>query len=643
MSHAEGLVRATTGPRGTENGTQGRKQTEAIDARNEGSSREVSLIGVAAPSTTPRSVPDRPGDAGPRRAEKIPRPAGPELLGRINDRLARRVGPASYSQYFEGQVSIRFSDGRLEVDAPTRFMAGLLGRRFGDVLREVTREETGAAEIEVSIGVTEAEPGPYAGQPASHNEQGHPDDDLVTDGPAASAWTRRPAKLSPASGGGPPVSRRPSRYRLDDFVVGESNRLAYDAATHIAEGAGLLGGLPGTRGDRSCSPLFIHGRCGMGKTHLLQGIAARFLDRFPGSQVRCTTGEAFTNEFIFAVREGSTGGTGGGKGLERFRKAYRRVDLLCIDDVHFLASKQATQGELLHTFDALDLAGARIVLASDEHPRHVKQFSEALVSRFMSGMVARLDPPDREMCERIVRRFAQMRGLAIEDAAVRAIALHACALPVGAAPGRNNGAAGEPARVQGGRCGMSIREIEGLLTRIEALCRLVPDRATGTFGAAADNGPGCRRVGMLIVQRALGIGGASVTGATGDPDPDGIMLGLNGSRPHRPVRLDMIIAQTCQMLRVDLNDLVGRGRHPRVVLARSMIAVLARRLTTLSYPEIARGMGRPNHSTIVTAFQRLQARIDAGLPAGLDSAPDMTLGEFCDRLTGVVLHAASRA
>src|SRR5262249_7964579 len=156
-------------------------------------------------------------------------------------------------------------------------------------------------------------------------------------------------------------------------------------------------------------------RCGLGKTHLLQGVARRLQEVRPSAVVRYTTGEAFTNEYIAAVRAGS------GK-CEQFRRAYRGVGLLCIDDVHFLANKQATQGELLHTFDAIDLSGARVALASDEHPRMVRSFSEALVSRFMSGAVVKLDFPERELRERMILAIAGRRGHTIDPAGVRLLA-----------------------------------------------------------------------------------------------------------------------------------------------------------------------------------------------------------------------------
>lgn len=156
--------------------------------------------------------------------------------------------------------------------------------------------------------------------------------------------------------------------------------------------------------------------------------------------------------------------------------SVQRVDLLCIDDVHFLSNKQSTQGELLHTLDELERAASRIVLVSDEHPRQIRQFSAALVSRFMAGMVAGIQQFDAALREKCIRMFAKQRPDV--GAGRRGDAGASC---TGQLPGQ------EPA---------TIRDIEGLITRIDALHRLVPDYADQAKGAG-------QNVGVLLVERAL--------------------------------------------------------------------------------------------------------------------------------------------
>jgi len=226
--------------------------------------------------------------------------------------------------------------------------------------------------------------------------------------------------------------------RLEDFVVGESNRLAFAASLQVADGASDAPGI-----------LFLHGDCGVGKTHLLQGIVRRRTQRAPRQVVRYVTAEHFTNEYIAAVRDGS---------LDQFRKRLRRVDLLAIDDIHFFANKSATQAEFLHTIDAIDLTGARVALVSDEHPRHIRKFSQSLVSRFLSGMVVRVERPDRDTRSQLVRRLARERGLDLTAAAEDLVA---------------------------GRCAGSIREIEGAITRRVGRTRWTAWSDRPGFGRAA--------------------------------------------------------------------------------------------------------------------------------------------------------------
>lgn len=600
----------------------------------------------------------------------------------LRGNIAREVGPEAYARYFGSDVTIRQHSERLTLEVPTRFLAGLMERRFGGMLREAVRSASGFERHAIEIVALDESGGPVS--PASdigtipgRNSDSRKTSSSLADAPPAGK-REDSGRLRPTKGGrngsrssqsDRQISVAAERYRLEDFIVGASNRLVYDAAVRVAESEPF----DSPTGDRSepasrseprrasCSPLFIHGQCGLGKTHLLQGIAARFKQHRPGAIVRFTTGEAFTNDFISAIHgdgarstnhsakgsggspngaggNGAGGGGGGTVGMERFRKQYRRVDLLCIDDVHFLANKSATQTELLHTFNELDLGGAQIVLACDEHPRLVKKISEALISRFMSGMVARVDSPDRELCERIMRRFGERRGLVFEDSALKALSARTAALSPGVgASSRTEAAASK---------GMSIREIEGLVTRVEACVRM--NMTSGQGGVC--------RVGLAAVQQVLGsVGSAGAALARefdttkGQPslspsasDQRGAFL--NGREPYsgstrQPVRLEAIVAQTCRLLGVDLGDFTGTGRQPRAVLARSITAHLARRLTRMSFPEIARGMGRPSHSTIIAAARRLEQQLaaaDGSKVAGLD----LTLGELCDRLEAAVVARA---
>ncbi len=514
----------------------------------------------------------------PGRETDAPRPSN-ERISRLVTRLADAIGPGSYERYFARQAKIELREDALELTVQSEFVAGLLDRRFGQQIREALRHAPSGDTLPIRFRV---------------------DRDAFSDGAPRQAEADQSPRTLPAPRApelrtrrtGPAAAARNTsqlRHSLDDFVVGACNRLAYAAAVRVAE----------EKGSRSFSSLFIHGTCGLGKTHLLQGLARRFAQLNPGAVIRYTTAEAFTNEFITSMKSGT---------VDAFRKSLRRVDLLCLDDVHFLANKEATQAELLHSFDALDLDGARLVLASDEHPREIRKLSEQLTSRFLAGAVVKLEPPDPETRVKLVRHIGARKGLHLDEPAVRLIAERS---------GRSVGSLG-------GFCG-SVREIEGLVTQVEAVHRLLPEYAS-TDGM----------IGLVLVRKALGLSDNSPAASENVGVP----------RVRRPIHAEQVLNEVCKALRVDVSELMGRGRHPRVVLARSITAHLSRRLTTMSYPEIARAMNRPNHSTVITACKRLagamerQERPSPTLELGAELA-GLTLSELCDNLSARVQRAVA--
>ena len=184
-----------------------------------------------------------------------------------------------------------------------------------------------------------------------------------------------------------PSKKTASQFRkdllLDNFVVGPCNSLAYAAALEVAKGNADM-----------YNPLFIHGGVGLGKTHLLHGICNEYLRLNKSAQIIYVAGEGFTNQFLYALRNGS---------LDPFRRAFRSADLLLIDDIHFIASTRATQHEFLHTFNELTCSNRQIVMASDAHPNDIKSLQQGIVNRCIAGMVAGLGKPDYQTRLAIVR------------------------------------------------------------------------------------------------------------------------------------------------------------------------------------------------------------------------------------------------
>jgi len=457
-------------------------------------------------------------------------------------------------------VSLHQAGPVVEVVVASPFLAEALERQYADAIREAARDGAAPHEprVEFRLGGVAAQDGSTGGSaeggaPAEPGRAGEESPAAPARAPSAAAEGRRAG-----------AKRTVERFLLEDFVVGPSNALAYECAARIGDASG----------PAPFHVLFLHGECGVGKTHLLSGVAARFVSGRPEARVRCVTAEAFTNEYIASVR---------GNAVDAFRRRHRDLELLCVDDIHFLSKKESTQAEFLHTFDALELRGTRICLASDEHPARIRSFSKELVSRFLSGMVVEVERPDRATGTKIAQRLALRRGIALDEASAGQLA---------------------------GRCGGSVRDIEGAVVRLDALRRL-PGVSDG-------------RVTAALLERALGRAGVE--------------------RPRRPLRVDRIVEHVSEALGGEVAEVLGRGRQKRVVLARSLVAHLAKRLTTMSYPEIARAMSRPNHSSVITACQRVEAQMRGGALCGCGPGLDhLTVEELAQRLERELVRTAEAA
>ena len=215
------------------------------------------------------------------------------------------------------------------------------------------------------------------------------------------------------------------KYTFDRFVVGASNRFAHAASLAVAESPA-----------KAYNPLFIYGGVGLGKTHLMQAIGYAILQRHPARRVVYLSSERFTNELIAAIQTRTT---------TKFRDRYRSVGVLLVDDIHFIAQKEATQEEFFHTFNALYDAHKQIVISSDRSPKDIAGLEERLVSRFEWGLVTDIQSPDLETRTAILRKKAEETQLLVPDEVTDFIAQQVTA---------------------------NIRELEGALIRVLAYCNL---------------------------------------------------------------------------------------------------------------------------------------------------------------------------
>ena len=307
----------------------------------------------------------------------------------LEDSIAQRIGPQRYKVWFKNATTFTFADGFLKVGVPNLFIGGWLENHFADTIAEEAERITGyRPEVVFSIDP----------DLARNMRKKQPDSQVAYVAKNPEREARRQIRT-----GTPPPPRR-LKGRLEDFVVGPSNRMVFAAAQSIAE-------RPGTE----CNPLFIHGGCGLGKTHLLQGICNGVRKRHPDLVCRYVTGEDFTNQFVFAVKGGNR---------DAFQHHFRNLDVLVIDDIHFFANKRATQEEFLHTYNAIDAAGKQVVMSSDAHPKMIGHLSESLVTRFVSGMVMKIEPPEFSIRAEILRRRARRMAFDVPEPVIEYVAEH---------------------------------------------------------------------------------------------------------------------------------------------------------------------------------------------------------------------------
>ena len=330
-------------------------------------------------------------------------------LEKIQQRIKEQIGPQRFKIWFKNSTRLSLEQKYLRVEVPSPFIGGWIENHFSDHIATAAMQTLGKT-VDVTVVVDpqlllERRSG-QANSQAKYIHQGRSD---------------TPSSVPRGRSAGRPRLR----HDLDSFVVGEPNQLAYSTVMSVAE-----------KVVSPFNPLFIHGACGVGKTHLLQGLGNALLGKGRGVGACYISGEEFTNQFILAIRTGT---------LDGFRRKYRNVDVLLIDDVHFLANKRATQDEFLHTFNAINTAGKQLVLASDAHPRMIGQLSESLLTRFIGGMVVKVDPPDRQMRSKILNARCAALGQHVPQAVLDLLAQ----------------------RVSG-----NVRELEGALLKLVAYCSL---------------------------------------------------------------------------------------------------------------------------------------------------------------------------
>jgi chromosomal replication initiator protein len=307
----------------------------------------------------------------------------------IRDRLEQLVGAQRFRVWFKNTTHFTLTQEYLKVGVPNLFVGNWIEAHYTENLLQAVRDVAGC-QVELFVNVD-----PRLFRKLRQSQLNSQATYIAKD-------AERQARDARRAGGFPPA--RPLRARLDEFVVGPCNALAYAAAMRIVEGQ-----------NGSYGPLFVHGGCGLGKTHLLQGIHNALCGDNGDGRSLYISGEEFTNQFVYALKLGK---------LDAFRHRFRSRSVLVIDDVHFLANKRVTQEEFLHTFNAIETAGQQAIMASDTHPKLIGQFSPSLVNRFLAGIVVRIDPPDLSTRMEILRRKAETMRQQVPQTVLAFIAEH---------------------------------------------------------------------------------------------------------------------------------------------------------------------------------------------------------------------------
>ena len=287
--------------------------------------------------------------------------------------IESRIGQQKFRVWFRNSTKLTVADGYLKIGVPNLFIGSWVETHFIDDISASVEEVTGQAK-KITFNIDPE---------LSGNQRRRQLD-------SQAKFVEKVHKPNIRSRIIPRTSAaKPLKLTLESFVVGQSNQLAYNAARSIiAEEVSPF------------NPLFIHGGHGLGKTHLMQGICNAMCQAHPQAKWLYVSAEDFTNQYVLALKT---------KKLDAFRRRFRQMDLLAIDDIHFLASKPSTQEEFLHTFNTIDLAEKKIVLVSDAHPKMIGQLCERLVNRFVSGMVVKISVPDfKTRCQICTQRAAAM-------------------------------------------------------------------------------------------------------------------------------------------------------------------------------------------------------------------------------------------
>jgi chromosomal replication initiator protein len=425
------------------------------------------------------------------------------------EELQSSLTGAAQRAWLDETVPVGYSDDTVVLAAPHAFAREQLDTRYGPALRTALSRAAGRA-LRVMVTVRpDAAPSPPR---AAMDPEEHRSEAARQSSGAPEAFPMRRAERDTALN---------DKYTFERFVIGASNRFAHAAAFAVAEAPA-----------KAYNPLFVYGGAGLGKTHLLQAVGHYTTSLYPGTEVRYVTSEQFTNEFIDAISNHRQ---------VPFQRRYRDVDVLLIDDIQFLATRERTQEEFFHTFNALHNAEKQIVISSDRPPKQMGELEDRLRTRFEWGLITDIQPPDLETRLAILRKKSTQEHLPVPHDVLELIA---------------------------SRISSNIRELEGALIRVTAFASL--QRAEVTLHLA-----------QVVLKDLFPDAGSS------------------------EISVGLIMGETANYFGLTLDDLCSASRTRQLVNARQIAMYLTRELTDLSLPKIGQAFGGRDHTTVIHANNKI--------------------------------------
>ena len=429
--------------------------------------------------------------------------------------LRTQVSDATWKTWFDGVRAVDADDEQLVLAVPSSLVKERIEHRYLPLVRDVLTDATGVARVvllEVDL----------------RDHAGEGDGDEAAGLLGGQDWAK-PAAVAAGSVPPPPPSGPSNdtplnpRYTFEAFVIGASNRFAHAAALSVAETPA-----------KSYNPLFIHGFAGLGKTHLLHAIGNYVGENFPARHVRYVSTETFMNEFVDAIRTNTT---------TAFKRRYRECDVLLVDDIQFMENKEGLQEEFFHTFNSLYGASKQIVITSDRPPKSIATLEDRLRSRFLSGLITDVQPPELETRLAILRKKAEGERAHVPDEVLDFIGTHV----------KDN-----------------IRELEGALIRVSAFASLNREPLTRELA-------------------------------------EKVLSDIVASDQPRPITPKVILNATSELFGFSVEDLCGTSRRRPLVTARQVGMYVFREMTDFSYPAIAREFGGRDHTTVIHAVEKIAA------------------------------------